>query len=100
MRKNRSVAVPASCEHVDLAGAQPRQQVVRRQVDQLDFIGLVENAVRQGLALSHAGDLRDQVIETLEVLNIDGRPHVDAGIEQLLDVLPAFRMPRRRLAAH
>ena len=31
------------------------------------------------------------------MLNVYRRPDVDAGIEQLLDVLPAFRVPRTRL---
>ena len=55
--------------------------------------------VGQRLALAHAGDLDDQIVEALEVLDVDGRPDVDAGVEQLLDVLPALRVARRRLAA-
>ena len=98
LRKKRSTAV-APRLHVDLAGVQAREQVIRRQIDQLDFVGLVEDAIGQGLALAHAGDLGDQVVQALQVLDVDGGPDVDAGIQQLLDVLPALGVARRRLAA-
>lgn len=38
------------------------------------------------------GDLRDDVRRALQVLDIEGGPHVDAGGEHLLDVLVALRM--------
>ena len=98
LRKKRSIAVRDLLGHVDLAGLEPREQIVGRQVDQLDFVGLVEDAIRDRLALAHAGDLRDQVVETLEVLDVDRRPDIDALLEQLLDVLPALRVARRRIA--
>ena len=85
---------------VDFAGVQTRDEIVGRQIDELDLVGLVENAIGQRLALLGARDLRDQVVETLEMLNVQRRPNVDAGVEQLFDVLPTFRMARRRLAAH
>ncbi len=83
---------------IDLAGLEPGEQVVRWQVDQLDFVGLVEDAVRDGLPLPNARDLGDEIVEAFEVLDIHGRPDVEAGVEQLLDVLPALRVPRTRLA--
>ena len=52
--------------------------------------------VRQGLALLHAGGLHDEVIETLEVLDVDRGPDVDAGLEQLLHILPALGVARGR----
>ena len=84
---------------IDLAGLQPRDQVVRRKVDQLDFVRLFEYPVGHRLALAHARDLGNDVIQALEVLDIDGGPHVNAGIEDFLDVLPALGMTRRRIAA-
>ena len=85
---------------VDLASMQTREEIVGRQVDELDLVGLVEDAIGQCLALLGARDLRDKVVETLEMLNVQRRPNVDAGVEQLFDILPTFRMARRRLAAH
>ena len=42
------------------------------------------------LALRDAGDPLDDVVERLEVLDVDRGDDVDAGVEQLLDVLPAL----------
>ena len=75
---------------VDLALAQPLEQLARRQVDQLDRVGLVEDRVGHRLADLDAGDLGDDVVEALEVLDVERGVDVDAGVEQLLDVLPAL----------
>ncbi len=40
--------------------------------------------------------LLDDVVERLEVLDVDRRDDVDAGVEQLLDVLPALGVARAR----
>jgi hypothetical protein len=84
---------------VHLAGVQPRDQVIRRQVNQLDIVCLVEHVIGQRLALAHPRGLQHQIVETLQVLNVDRGPHRDAGLEQLCDVLPALGMSRRRLCA-
>ena len=39
---------------IDLAFLQPLDQVFRREVDQLDIVGTVENGIRHGLAHAHA----------------------------------------------
>ncbi|OIQ86261.1 hypothetical protein GALL_319020 [mine drainage metagenome] len=84
---------------VDLLGAvhvpvrQSSTQRLRRQVDQLDLVGVPDHAVRDGLPLAHAGDRVDVVVQRLEVLHVDGGDDVDPGIEQLLDVLPALLVP-------
>ena len=54
--------------------------------------------VRDRLALPDSGDLRDQVIQAFEVLDVERRPYVDARIAQFRDVLPAFGMAWRRIA--
>ncbi len=38
------------------------------------------------------GDLLHDVVERLDVLDVDGRDDVDAGVEERLDVLPALRV--------
>ena len=82
--------------HVDLALPQALEQVVGRQVDQLDLVGSLEDRVGHGLAHGDAGDLRDDVVQALEVLDVERRVDVDAGVEQLLDVLPALGVARAR----
>ncbi len=44
----------------------------------------------------YAGDLRDDVVQALEVLHVDRRVDVDPGLEQLADVLPALQVTRAR----
>lgn len=72
------------------------QQLLRRDVDQLDGVRTVENGVGDGLAHLDAGDLRHHVVQALEVLHVQRGEHVDAGVAQLFDVLPALRVPRAR----
>src|SRR5450759_5311180 len=47
---------------IDLAFLQPLQQLVGRDVDEFDFVGLVEHLVRHGLLHACAGDLGDDVV--------------------------------------
>ncbi len=76
--------------NVNLALFQPLTQVVRRQVHQHHFIGGIEKRVRHGFA----GHAADHVVEAFQMLHVDGGHHVDAGIQQLVDILPAFGMAR------
>ena len=75
---------------IDLALAQALDQRLGREVDEHDLVGRGEHAVGEGLAHAHAGQLGDAVVQALEVLDVDGREHVDAGVEHVLDVLVAL----------
>ena len=72
---------------VDLAGAQPFLQVLDGQIQVDDLVGLLEEAVGHGLADGDARDALDDVLEALEVLHVERADHVDAGVQQLEDVL-------------
>ena len=89
-RKKFCSATSARSARVDLAGAQPLLQRLGREVDEHDLVGLVEDPVRERLADAHAGELEDRVVQALEVLDVDGRDDVDAGVEDVLDVLVAL----------
>ena len=78
--------------HVDLALGEALQQLVGRQVDEHDLVGVLEHVIGHGLAHPDAGDALQDVVEAFEMLDVERRPHVDAGGQQLLDVLPALRM--------
>ncbi len=82
--------------HIDLALLEPLDQIVGRQVDQLDRIGAIDHRVGHRLAHPHMGDLRDDVVEALDVLDVDRGVDVDAVRQQLLDVEIALRMPAAR----
>src|SRR5471030_2260485 len=79
---------------IHLAALQARQQFVGRDIDQHHFVGQVEHRVRHGLADADAGDAADDVVEAFQMLDVDGGEHVDAGVEQFLDILPALGMAR------
>ena len=82
--------------NVDLALFEPLDQIVGRQVDELDGVRPIEDGIRHRLAHAHARDLRDHVVQALDVLDIDGRVDVDAGIQQLFDIEVAFGVPAAR----
>ena len=79
--------------HIDLAVAQPLDQVLRCQVDQLDVVGLVDDRVRHRLAHADAGDARDDIVQAFDVLDVERGVDVDAGADQLLDIHVALGMP-------
>ena len=79
--------------HIDLALVQALDELVGGQIDQNDVGGLLQHPVGNGLAHNDAGNARDNVGEALEMLDVERGPDIDAGVEQLLDVLPALGMP-------
>ncbi len=72
----------------------PAAQRLRRHVDELDLVGRADDGIRHRLPLRDAGDLLDDVVERLQVLDVHRGDHVDAGVEQLVDVLPALLVAR------
>ena len=81
---------------VDVAVGHPAAQCLRRHVDELDLVGGADDRVGDGFPLRHAGDLLDHVVQGREMLDVDVRDDVDAGLEQFLHVLPALLVPRSR----
>ena len=90
--KKCSSARSACCGDVDLALLEALDQVVRRQIDQLDGVGAIENGIRHGLAHSDVRNLRDDVVQALDVLDVDCGVDVDAVLQQLFNVEIAFGM--------
>jgi len=89
----RALGLPG---HIDLALSQALDQIVRRQINQLDGIGAVEHGIRHRLAHPYMGDLGYDVVEALDVLDIDGGIDVDAVRQQFLDVEIALGMAATR----
>jgi hypothetical protein len=79
--------------HIDLAVMQPLDQVIGRQVDDLDIVSHVDHRVRHRLAHPDAGDLRDHVVQAFDMLDVQRRIDVDAAVEQFLHIEIALRMP-------
>ena len=74
--------------------AQPLEERVGRQIDQLHLVGLVEHGVGDRLAHRNPGDLLDDVVQTLQMLDIERREDVEPRVEQRLHVLVSFGMAR------
>ena len=79
---------------IDVSVGHAPPQCFRGHVDQLDLVGATNHGVGNGLALRRSGDLADHIVERFEVLHVDRRDDVDAGVEQELDVLPALLVSR------
>ena len=90
---------PGCLRHIHLAVVQALDELVGREIDQNDVGGLLQDPIGNGLAHGDAGDARNDVSETLEMLDVERRPYADTCIQELLDVLPALRMPAVRSVA-
>ncbi len=75
---------------VDLAGPQTCDQGLGGEVDQDHLVGGREHRVGDRLADLRPRQLGNLVVEALEVLDVDGREHVDARVEHVADVLVAL----------
>ena len=84
---------PGRLRHIHFAFVQALNELVRREIDENDVGGLLQDPIGNGLAHDNASDARDNVGEAFEMLNIERGPDVDTGSEQLLDVLPALGVP-------
>ena len=81
---------------VDVAVGHPPAQRLRGHVDELDLVGGPHDMVGDRLALRDPGDPLDEVVHRLQVLHVHGRDDVDAGGEQVIDVLPPLGVTRTR----
>ncbi len=72
---------------IDLAGPQPPDQRLGCQIDQHDLIGHRQHLVGNRLASDRPRQLPDLVVERLQVLNVDGREHIDPGLEHVTHIL-------------
>ncbi len=78
--------------HVAVRHAPPQR--FGRHVDQLHLVGRPDDRVGDRLALHDPGDALDHVVDRFEMLDVDGRDDVDAGVEELVHVLPPLGVPR------
>ena len=75
---------------VDVAVRHSTSKGFGRHVDDLDLLGASHDGVGNGLLLVDSRDLLDHVVDRLQVLDVDGGDHVDARVEQRVNVLPAL----------
>ncbi len=82
-------AVNISCFH-------PLEQLSRLNIHKLYVIGLIKHGVGDPFLHLDAGDRSDHIVQALDMLHVDGRVHVDPGLEQLLHILMPFHVPAAR----
>ena len=82
--------LPGLALPIDLPCLQALHQLVRLDVHQLHLLRPVKNAVRDPLADLDPGDGGYQVVQRLQMLHIDGRIDMDAGLQQFLHILIPF----------
>ena len=75
---------------VDLPLLQSLQQLVRREIDQHDFVCLLQDHVGDCLTDHQARDLGDHIAQAFQMLDVEGRVDVDPGVQELHDILPAL----------
>ena len=75
---------------VDVASREPVAQRDRGQVDELELVCPAHDLVGDRLLLLDTGDLLDDVVQRLDVLDVERPDDRDPRLEQLLDVLPAL----------
>ena len=85
--------------NIDLAFVQAVDQIVGRQIDDLDVVCCFEDAVGYGLAHADARDSGNDVVQALDMLDVERRENIDAGRDQLLDIKIALGMAAFRCIA-
>ncbi len=75
---------------IDFPVPQPLEKFRGCKIDNLDLCCFIDHPVGNRLAHEHTGDLGNNIIETLDVLDIQRGIDIDTGIEQFLDILVAF----------
>ena len=71
---------------------QTLNQLLRLQIDQLHLIRFIEHRIRNPLADGDPGDRSDDIVQTFQMLDIDGGIHVDPGFQQFINILIPFEM--------
>lgn len=75
---------------VDFAFFQALDEFVGGEIDEFNFVGLIEDGIGERFADDDAGDLSDDIVEAFQVLDVDGGVDADAGFDEFENVLPAF----------
>ena len=68
----------------------PLAQGLGRDIDELHLVGGIQDPIRDRLPDDDARDPLDDVVVGLDVLHIKRGNHIDPGVTQVLDILPAL----------
>ena len=81
---------------VDFAFVQTLEQLLERDVNHLEFVGAFEQGIGDGFLQADTGNLGDDVVLALEVLDVDRGVDVNTLLKQFLDVEIALGMAAAR----
>ncbi len=70
--------------NIDFAFFQPLAQIVRGQVHQHYVVGGIEKRIGHGFPYLNSGDAADHIIQTFQMLNVDGCENINASFQQFL----------------
>ena len=84
---------------IDLAVLQALNQIIGRQIDQFDVVGLVDNRIRHRLPHPDPSDPGDDVVQAFDMLDIECGVDIDASRDQFFDIHVALWMPAARRVA-
>ena len=82
--------------HIYLSVAQPLDQDFRRDVHQFDLVRFGHHTVGNRFADGDAGDLCHDIVQAFDVLHVECAVHVEARIEEFIDILPPFGVATTR----
>ena len=95
-REKIMCSTPGGIREIDLAFLQPLQKIIRRDVDKLHIVGMIQNGVWHSLPHAHMGNLRNDIVQAFQMLNIQRRVDINTVIKQLLHIEIALRMAAAR----
>jgi hypothetical protein len=88
------IACALGCVHLPLC--KTLEQFFRREANDLYGIGAFEDGIGNGLADHHPGDPGDGISAAFEVLNIERRVDIDAGVQEFGYILMPPHVPAAR----
>ena len=77
-------------QRIDLARLEALEQLLGRDIDDDDLVGIVKDMVGHGLMDLYAHNAAHHIVEAFQVLNVERGPHLDTRLQQLLHILPAL----------
>ena len=78
---------------VDFPVPQPLEKFRRGKIDNFDLGCFIDHPVRNCFSHEHAGNLGNNIIEALDMLDIQRCVDIDTGIKQFLYILVTFGVP-------
>ena len=77
---------------IHVSGPHTVYKLLRFYINKLNLIRVVKNRIRNPFMHKYAGNRRDGIIETLDMLDVNGSIYVNSRLQKLFDILIPLRM--------